>query len=54
MVVCVCGGKGVGGIREGLEVEERGNDDDGQTRGSPPSIKAAGMYSGLVGPGTLF
>lgn len=30
-------------IRGGLEVEERGDDDDGQTRGSPPSIKAAGM-----------
>lgn len=42
-------------IRVGLELEERGDDDDGQTRGSPPpSIKAAGMSSGLVGPGTLF
>jgi len=43
-----------GEIIEGLEVEERGDDDDGQTRGSPPSIKAAGMCGGLVGPGTLF
>lgn len=33
----------MGGIRRGLEVEERGDNDDGQTRGSPPSIKAAGM-----------
>lgn len=49
VVVCVWGG-----IRGGLEVEERRDDDDGQTRGSPPSIKAAGMYAGLVGPGTLF
>lgn len=33
----------VWGVLEGLEVEERGDNDDGQTRGSPPSIKAAGM-----------
>lgn len=45
---CVCRS----GITEGLEVEERGDDDDGQTRGSSTSIKAAGMQSGLVGPGT--
>lgn len=36
--VCV---RGV--LEEVLEVEERGDNDDGQTRGSPPSIKAAGM-----------
>lgn len=32
-----------GGCIRGLEVEERGDNDDGQTCGSPPSIKAAGM-----------
>lgn len=32
-----------GVLEEVLEVEERGDNDDGQTRGSPPSIKAAGM-----------
>lgn len=38
------GGFVYGGVlEEVLEVEERGDNDDGQTRGSPPSIKAAGM-----------
>lgn len=36
--VCVSGA-----LEEVSEVEERGDNDDGQTRGSPPSIKAAGM-----------
>lgn len=37
---CVCV---YGGVRVGLEVEESGGYDDGQTWGSPPSIKTAGM-----------
>lgn len=39
---------------EGIRWWRGVDNDDGQTRGSPPSIKALeGMWSRLVGPGTL-